>query len=212
MFKPLFVTGTGTGVGKTHTVCGLIDIIARRGFKVAGFKPIETGVKAEPEDGLLLRAAMGKFVHNPVLLLDTICPVRYELAAAPDVARVTQAVDWGAIDAAFKVCQEASDIVIIEGAGGALTPVENERYSYDIAKRYNARLLVITDDTLGMIHNLLCTIETLSFKGFINPMWAVSIKNKAAFAKISEPFLTKKFGNFMRLPGDLFSIADKVCH
>jgi dethiobiotin synthetase len=212
MFRPLFVTGTGTGVGKTHAVCGLIDVIARRGFKVAGFKPIETGVRKEPEDGLLLRAAMSKFVHNPVLLLDTICPVRYELAAAPDVARMTETINWGVIDAAFKVCQETSDIVIIEGAGGALTPVENERYSFDIAKRYSARLLVIANDALGMIHNLLCTIETLSYKGFINPMWAVNVQNKAEFEKTSEPFLMKRFGNFMRLPGDLFTIADKICH
>ena len=80
--RGLFVTGTDTGVGKTVVACGLVRAFADRGIDVAAMKPIETGVEAAgPLDALALQTAAGAADS-----LDDICPQRFALAAAPNVA------------------------------------------------------------------------------------------------------------------------------
>lgn len=208
-FPPLFITATGTGVGKTYAACLLIEALSQTGLKVAAFKPIETGVTALPEDGAKLHETMGRFSHNPALPLETICPIRFALPAAPDVARGETPIDWALMDTAFKTCADAADIVLIEGAGGALAPVEDETVSLDLARRYGARVLVIAPDRLGMIHDLLCTLQAIESKGF-QPFWVVNLRNEDDFERVSLPWLKKHFGSAPSLQKELEPLIRRI--
>lgn len=195
-------------MGKTHAACLLIDALSQTGLKTAAFKPIETGVTTLPEDGVKLHETMRRFSHNPALPLEIVCPIRFALPAAPDVARGENPIDWALMDNAFNACAEAADIVLIEGAGGALAPVENETLSLDLARRYNARVLVIAPDRLGMIHDLIAALEAIRSRKF-DPLWAVNLQS-GDFERLSKPWLIKHFGQFLCLPDDLNELAGRI--
>src|SRR5262245_58191583 len=73
------VTGTGTGIGKTHVACALIGALRDRGVRAVGWKPVESGVTgAEGEDELALRTASGGDIAAPT--------IRLRAAVAPNVA------------------------------------------------------------------------------------------------------------------------------
>lgn len=205
---PLFITATGTGVGKTHVACQLINALSQTGLKVAALKPIETGVETLPEDGVKLHEAVMRHPCNPPLTLETVCPVRFTLAATPDVARGDRPIDWNAIDRAFLAGSQAADIVVIEGAGGALAPVEDEMLSIDIARRYNAKVLLIAPDRLGMIHDLLAALEAIKSRGF-DPLWAINLRD-GNFEQLSKPWLSKHFEEVLTLPDRLDELIGKI--
>ena len=62
--QPLFITATGTNIGKTHTTVQLIEAFAAQGFRVGAYKPIETGVESIPLDASLLLKACQKVNEN----------------------------------------------------------------------------------------------------------------------------------------------------
>ena len=200
-------------MGKTYAACRLLDALFARGVKVAPFKPIETGVDPLPLDAVLLRETARKNGLN--LSLETVCPIRFALPAAPAVARNGAAIDWIAIDRGFEACQQTADLVLIEGAGGAFAPIDDEFFSIDLAARYNARVLVIAGDQLGTIHNLLTTIEAIGHRVNIVPLWAINahknVQHGADFERVTEPYLTKKFGTFWRIDQDIEVIANTLC-
>jgi dethiobiotin synthetase len=203
--KPLFITATGTGVGKTHVACMLISALTKRGIRAAPFKPIETGVISLPEDAARLKAAAA--IDLP---LEIICPIRFALPAAPAVARGETPIDWAKMDAAFEACKAASDIALIEGAGGAFAPIDDRFFSVDLAKRYDAKTLLIAPDRLGMIHDLLTTLEAIEKRLGRAAQWIVNIQNAEAFDRVSAPYLTRKFGRFNRLDLDFETLTDTL--
>ena len=97
----VFVTGTGTGVGKTVVACALIRALRARGIDVGAMKPVETGVGADgPQDAQALRAATGE--ADP---LADVCPYAFALPAAPSVAaaREGRSIDVTRLVAGFDV-------------------------------------------------------------------------------------------------------------
>ena len=139
---------------------------------------------------------------------EDVCPVRFELPAAPAVAKGEKPIDWKTIDAARERLRSQSDLMIIEGAGGAFAPIEDDFFSVDLAKRYDAKPLLIASDRLGMIHDLLTTLEAIKNRLGDLPLWAVNIRDAAGFEAISAPYLTRKFKNFYRLDRDFETLAD----
>jgi dethiobiotin synthetase len=204
-YKPIFITATGTNAGKTYAACALIAHYAKDGINVAPFKPIETGVISAPQDAAILQQiAQNLGCAKP---LEDICPIRFALPAAPAVAKGDKPIDWNAIDAAFERLRSQSDLVVIEGAGGAFAPIDDDFFSIDLAKRYDANALIIAPDRLGMIHDLLTTLETAKNRLGVLPIWAINTRNAAEFEQISAPYLTRKFGSFYRLDKDLDFLA-----
>lgn len=204
--KPLFITATGTGVGKTYTTVLLLQRLTELGYKVAPIKPIETGVEHLPVDGLMLYQTAQE--NGMDLDLDTVCPVQFRLPAAPDSARKGQKIDWDLIDSAFEKCKQSSDIVLIEGAGGAFTPIENDIFNIDFAKRFGAETLLISHDRLGMIHDIITT--TLAMKlNEIEPIVAINVRSDM-FYEVAHPYLQKRFGDVMTIQSDLDKIIEKI--
>ena len=165
----LFVTGSDTGVGKTFVACALATLLRRRGQRVAGMKPIETGVERAPEDAVRLRQAA-----NDPAPLDDVCPYRLRAPLAPAVAARLEGVtiDVDRLVALAARRATTADLLLIEGAGGLLVPVV-ERITYlDIAARLAAPLLIVGANRLGTINHCALTARVareagLAVSGFV---------------------------------------------
>ncbi|MEN8182011.1 MAG: dethiobiotin synthase, partial [Myxococcota bacterium] len=137
--RGLFVTGTDTGVGKTLVACALVRELRRRGHDVGAMKPVETGVGTEgPLDARALRAAAGD--GDP---LELVCPERFSLPAAPTAAarRAGREVSLEAIGRAFRTLSERHALLIVEGAGGLLVPLNAKTTMADLARALRLPLL-----------------------------------------------------------------------
>jgi dethiobiotin synthetase len=156
----LFVTGTDTGVGKTVVACALARALRARGQDPGVMKPVETGVgPAGPLDALALREAAG--VRDS---LEEVCPQAFALPAAPAVAAEAEGrrVDLGRIRAAAAALRARHDLLLVEGAGGALVPLAAGITMADLAGELGLPVLVVARGALGTINHTLLTLEALA--------------------------------------------------
>ncbi|MCA9773194.1 MAG: dethiobiotin synthase [Myxococcales bacterium] len=161
-----FITGTDTGVGKTWVTSALAAAWRARGLRVGVMKPFESGCDRigralVPADASFLKAASGC-----PLPLETICPYRYQEALAPGVAaaRAGETTDPKRLDRCFKEIRAASDVVLVEGAGGLLVPAgrtvdDAEWLMTDLAAHWKLPLLVVARLGLGTINHTLLTVR-----------------------------------------------------
>lgn len=163
--RGLFVTGTGTGVGKTVVAGAVAAALRARGTRVAVFKPVLTGVDEEPpagwaRDDELLAAAAGVPVAG-VTMRRYGPPVSPHLAAelAGDVIRLDALVD-----AAHRAARDA-DVLVIEGVGGLLVPLGAEASVRDLAVALGLGLVVAAHPGLGTINHTLMTLEAARHAG-----------------------------------------------
>ncbi len=191
-YRPIFITATNTDIGKTYATCRLIKELSNQGLHVGVFKPIETGVVSEPLDGKLLLETAQKY--NPNLKSFTckdVVPIQYKLPAAPFVSKGDEKIDIKALHVAYKKMASVSDIVLIEGAGGLMVPIDENIYMYDLIKEFNAMTLLITHANLG------CINDTLLNKNLLDSLhveyeWCVNFRdNYESFTKTTLPYYKK---------------------
>ncbi|MCX7856588.1 MAG: dethiobiotin synthase [Deltaproteobacteria bacterium] len=157
--KSIFVTGTGTGVGKTVVACALSAYFSiRRGLNVGVMKPVETGWDPDFSDGLMLKKASGSED-----VIDDIVPYRFRLPAAPEVAATYELreIDLGILTNVYQKLLSRHDLLIVEGAGGILVPIKDGFFFSDLARIWNMYTLVISENKLGTINHTLLTCHYL---------------------------------------------------
>ena len=155
----LFVTGTGTGVGKTVVTAALAVLGLQRGT-VAVVKPAQTGVAdGEPGDlAEVVRLAGPVAGHELVRYPDPLSPA----AAARTSGR--PALDPAALYELVLGLRE--DLVLIEGAGGLLVRYDEDGLTLaDLARALRARVLVVVDPALGTLNHTALTLEALAHRG-----------------------------------------------
>lgn len=165
--KGVFVTGTGTGVGKT-VVCGLLGgFLQAQGMRVATQKWVETGGGDVPSDIVVHRRLMGRRGPVPEPRLADLCPYRFSLPASPHLAaaREGRRVDPAVIEAAFRRLAETHDAVLVEGAGGFLVPLSEELLTGDLVARIGLPVLVVVRNRLGCVNEALLTTEAVRRRG-----------------------------------------------
>ena len=150
------VAGTGTGVGKTVVAAGTAAALREHGLRVGVMKPVETGVNGEPTDASLLRAAAGS--SDP---LDVVCPLSFAEPLAPWLAaqRAHQSIDLERLNDSFQRITTERDAVIVETAGGLMTPLSKDSGFHSLFEWWGLDLLVITENVLGALNHALLTIE-----------------------------------------------------
>lgn len=154
----LFVTGTDTGVGKTLVAAALARYARRCGLRVAVMKPCETGVD-DPgglgADGRLLRWAAGSTDDDRL-----ISPYRFPAALSPAQAagQAGVRIDPGVIAEAFQELSRERDLLVVEGAGGLMVPIQGGFLMADLARLLQLPLLVVSRPQLGTINHTLLTI------------------------------------------------------
>jgi dethiobiotin synthetase len=155
----LFVTGTDTGVGKTHNVVQLLRLLRAAGLRCAGMKPICCGDRSDAEL-LLAQSSEG-------LTIDQINPVWLRTPAAPLTAAKIENREISApsLLLAFTSLQTQVDHVLVEGVGGWSVPITADYFMSDLAVALGLPVLVIAQNKLGCINHTLLTLEAVRNRG-----------------------------------------------
>jgi dethiobiotin synthetase len=159
----LFISGTDTGVGKTLVAAAIANWFSRRGARTAVCKPMATGCVRRRE-GLVSEDAEFLAHHaDAKFSLNTICPQRFAEPLAPAIAaeRAKQKIEWNAIDSAIQTMCRQSDVLIVEGIGGILVPVDRQLTVVDMARWLGLPAVVVARAGLGTINHTLLTIAAL---------------------------------------------------
>ncbi len=159
----LFITGTDTGVGKTVVAGAIADWFRRQG-KVAGVcKLAATGCEHRREGLVSEDAEFLAVCADSRFPLDVIAPVRYAEPLAPAIAaeRAKQPVDWAAIDRSIQEISRESDVLVVEGVGGIMVPMDAKHTVLDAAKWLNLPTVVVARAGLGTINHTLLTLHAL---------------------------------------------------
>jgi len=161
--RQIFITGTDTGVGKTVVTAALAAWCNRQGLSAGVLKPIETGVTdGVPSDGRFHRHAADLSES-----LDEIVPVQYEEPLAPSVAaeRAERPVPLPDADRAFQRQSDEHDLLFVEGAGGLLVPVNEQKTMADLAAAWRLPILVVARPSLGTLNHTALTVEVARRRG-----------------------------------------------
>jgi len=152
---PLFITGTGTGAGKTTLTALLARFLRQNGQRVAALKPVCSG---DRDDAHALASALGGD-----LTLDEINPWHFRAPVAPVVAarREKKRVSLAEIVSHVRPMQKRFDWVLIEGAGGLLSPLCEKTDSRDLIAALRATPIIVGPNRLGAINELRLTLAAL---------------------------------------------------
>lgn len=155
----LFVTGTDTGVGKTHTIVQLLRLLRASGISCAGFKPICCGDRRDAEQ--LLAAGIDG------LTIDEINPVWLKTPLAPfPAARIEGTkVDIERVLGTFRSLQNRVEVVAAEGVGGWLVPIHADYFVSDLASEMKLPVLVVAMNRLGCLNHTALTVRSVAERG-----------------------------------------------
>ncbi|WP_104726228.1 dethiobiotin synthase [Helicobacter felis] len=190
MYAPIFVSATNTGVGKTTLSLEIARLCKARGIKTLLAKPIETGVNAEEESDaeLFLQENLQAEAH---LSLEDISFCRYVLGASPFVATRFEphiVIDFKEIKRKLDMLQERCDLLIVEGVGGLLAPLDAKNKIIDLCLFLKARLLIVNTDHLGMLNHLLLNQEYLNAHKISHHM-LINVRDRRAYTQICKPYI-----------------------
>jgi dethiobiotin synthetase len=163
----LFVTGTGTGVGKSVVAAAIVAALTARGEKVAAFKPAVSGLDeitpGWPPDHELLASATGWQSPQSVSPFTFGPPVSPHLAAREAGVAIT----LDALLAAYAAAADSADTIICEGVGGLMVPLADapELSVLDFAKSIDLPTVVATHPGLGTISDTRLTVDRLEAEG-----------------------------------------------
>lgn len=197
----LFVTATDTGVGKTVISGAIADWFRRRGNRVAVCKPAATGCEHRRE-GLVSEDAEFLAHHADARHpLDLICPQRYAEPLAPSVAarRAGRPLEWDAIDRSLRLMQQDSDVLVVEGVGGVLVPMDDKHTVLDMAGWIGLPTVVVARPALGTINHTLLTVRTLRSAG-IKVLGVVINRYPAEMPGIAEETSPREIERFAKVP------------
>lgn len=164
--RGVFVTGTGTGVGKTVVAALIARTLRQGGASVGVFKPALSGLDDHSADGgadhELLRLAAGSGQSD-----DEIAPYRYGPAVSPHLAAelTGEAIDRARLLAVAKAAAAGRDALVCEGVGGFLVPLRADYLVRDLARDLGYPVVIAAAPGLGTISHTLLTIEAVRAAG-----------------------------------------------
>jgi 8-amino-7-oxononanoate synthase len=145
----LFILGTDTSVGKTSVAIALLHLLATRGAKPVPFKPVETGAFPVPPDATrLLEASLREDIP-----LDVVCPILLADPVAPAATSGTSPITLPALLAFSRRAASFGGPLIVESAGGLLSPYATNLTSADLAAALGLPVLLVSRNSLGTINH-----------------------------------------------------------
>ena len=156
--KGIFITGTGTDVGKTFVACKIAEVFVKSGVKVGVMKPIASGNIKDPIN--LLKSANIK--EN----ISTINPVFFKQPLAPLACTnlTGKKANITSILKSFNKLKNKYDFMLIEGVGGVMVPINKNYFVYDLIKAMKLSVIVVANPKLGTINHTLLTLDKLISK------------------------------------------------
>jgi dethiobiotin synthetase len=160
--RGLFITGTDTEIGKTYVAAMIARALVAAGHRVGVYKPAASGCERRndelvSDDALTLWQAAG----SPGTLAE-VCPQVFAAAKAPHLAALDEGkkLDASLLRSGLEVWLDRSDVVIVEGAGGLMSPLGEDEFVADLAYDLGFPLIVVADNRLGAINHVLQTLIT----------------------------------------------------
>lgn len=172
----LFITGSDTGVGKTYVAALIARALRKQGHTVGVYKPVASGCREGAtgsasagtgkargtrrlisEDAELLWKAAGRPGN-----LESVCPQMFRAPLAPHLAAAEEGrqVNAKLLRTGVRYWCERSDFVLVEGAGGLMSPVTDDEYNADLARDFGYPLVVVVPNRIGAINQALQTLVT----------------------------------------------------
>ena len=171
MAKKIFITGTGTDVGKTYVTGLIVKKLKESGMNAAYYKAAMSG-NEWTEEGMLLPgdAQYVKTVSGIEQSLACMCPYVYEAAVSPHLASRIEGnpVMLQEVVKGFEEVCRQYDYVTMEGSGGILCPIcfdERELWLEDVIRELGLSSLIVADAGLGTINSVVLTVEYMRAKG-----------------------------------------------
>jgi dethiobiotin synthetase len=165
--RAVFVTATGTDVGKTYVAAGLIRHFRAAGRAVDAIKPVVSGFDPAAFDGsdpALLLAALGR--PGTIEQIDRIAPWRFAAALSPDMAAAREgrglSFDKLTDFSRRAMAAQRDGILLIEGIGGIMVPLDASHTVLDWMSTLRIPLLLIAGSYLGTISHTLTALQVLA--------------------------------------------------
>ena len=159
----IFITGTDTGVGKTHIACGLLRAARARDIDACGYKPVASGCRRTGKglrnaDALALQDAAG--TREPYAAIN---PYAFAPAIAPHLAAATAGVriERRALDRAHGELARRHELLVIEGAGGWLVPLGRRWTFADWVVEHEWPVVLVVGMRLGCVNHALLSAESI---------------------------------------------------
>lgn len=158
----LFITGTDTGVGKTFVAALIAKALVAAGVRVGVYKPAMSGGVPGENDAEILWNAAGRPGE-----LARVCPQAFAAPLAPHLAARAEEkqIDAALLRSGVDYWRSRSDFVLVEGAGGLMSPLGDEEYVADLAADLGYPLVVVAANRLGVINQTLQTLITAAAYG-----------------------------------------------
>ncbi len=192
-----FVTSTGTGIGKTYVMAGLIRHYRNAGRDIDAVKPIVTDFDPKRpktgDPGVLLEA-----LDRPVTIdeIERVSPFRYAAALSPDMAAMKEnrSVDFNAIiDYSRRIVARRRDVLLIEGIGGIMVPIDEQRTVLDWMVTLRMPLILVVGSYLGTISHTLTALDVLARR---NLAIAALVVNQSDDSKIPTAEIVAELARF----------------
>ncbi|MBN8626180.1 MAG: dethiobiotin synthase [Planctomycetes bacterium] len=162
----LFVTGTDTGIGKTHVAAMIARALVAQGKRVGVYKPAASGCTRDADgnltsdDAVQLWEAAGRPGD-----LEHVCPQRFAAPLAPHLAARAEGreLDFDQLRWGLDYWRPRSDVVVVEGAGGLFSPLSDDRLNMDLALALGFPLVIVAPNRLGVLHAVLATVNAAAY-------------------------------------------------
>jgi len=172
--KPgLFIAGIDARIGKTVVTCAIADVLTRYGAKVGVLKPFDMG--AEKDRGNLVSQDAQALAHFAQLdprvgSLSMVAPITYTRKHDPavELALAGKELDTALIARSLGVMDGACDIVLVEGVGGVMTPIDPKRVEVtmiDLAREMGYPVVVVTRADGGALSQTAVSVAALRANG-----------------------------------------------
>ena len=174
--KGFFIIGTDTEVGKTYVTCRLLERSRQQGFDAVGMKPVASGM--ELIDGAMANADIEAIIRASGHAADRslVNQYCYEPFIAPHLAAgsLGETIELRAIVEAYARMQQLAEIVLVEGAGGLMTPLNQEATYLDLVQQLGLDVILVVAVKLGCINHALLTEEALGQNGIRCAGWVAN--------------------------------------
>jgi dethiobiotin synthetase len=197
--KSFFISATNTDVGKTYACEKFLRYFSSKGLKVGYFKPCETGVIDTPLDGSKMLRLTKELNPQFNASINDVVPYQFRLPAAPYVAKGNTSISLDLLIKKKEYLESLCDVLIIEGAGGLMVPLEENLFIIDLIKEFKSQAILITPSKLGCINDTLLSIEALKNRNIDFEFYINLYEDKDSFEKVSKPFLQNHFQKLLFL-------------
>ncbi len=183
MTRGIFITGTDTGIGKTVVACAILRVLTAAGLRAVGMKPVASGIAP----GAACNADVGALAAagNVSVELSMRNPYAFAPAISPHLAsrRAGTIIDLQRIAAAYRELAARADRIVVEGAGGALAPLDERLDMLDIARELSIPIILVVGLRLGCINHALLTAHAIRARGLVLAGWVANSIDPAMEAR-----------------------------